>query len=148
MNWEDTHVNQECSFLLDTRSLWHIFFRFTLFLAFLVFRRSAEHRPKEQSVFSVFPLRSKVEFIHSPFLDSSHPGRRGAYPLHCTTTPIKYAEHFRDAQSLSCVLLPVTTWTVACQAPLSLEFSRQESWNGWPFPLPEDRRCLFISLLI
>ena len=25
-------------------------------------------------------------------------------------------------------------WTIAQQAPLSMEFSRQEYWNGWPFP--------------
>ena len=24
-----------------------------------------------------------------------------------------------------------TPWTVACQAPLSMEFSRQEHWSGW-----------------
>ena len=27
-------------------------------------------------------------------------------------------------------------WTVACQAPLSMGFSRQEYWNGLPCPLP------------
>ena len=27
-------------------------------------------------------------------------------------------------------------WTVACQAPLSIEFSRQEYWTGLPFPSP------------
>ena len=27
-------------------------------------------------------------------------------------------------------------WTVARQAPLSMGFSRQESWSGWPFPPP------------
>ena len=27
-------------------------------------------------------------------------------------------------------------WTVACQAPLSIEFSRQEYWNGLPCPSP------------
>ena len=27
-------------------------------------------------------------------------------------------------------------WTVACQAPLSIEFSRQEYWSGLPFPSP------------
>ena len=27
-------------------------------------------------------------------------------------------------------------WTVACQAPLSMEFSRQEYWSGLPFPSP------------
>ena len=25
-------------------------------------------------------------------------------------------------------------WTVACQAPLSMRFSRQEYWSGLPFP--------------
>ena len=29
-------------------------------------------------------------------------------------------------------------WTVACQAPLSIGFSRQEYWNGLPFPSPGD----------
>ena len=27
-----------------------------------------------------------------------------------------------------------TPWTVACQAPLSMGFSRQEYWSGVPFP--------------
>ena len=30
-------------------------------------------------------------------------------------------------------------WTVACQAPLSMGFSRQEYWSGLPFPSPGDR---------
>ena len=29
-----------------------------------------------------------------------------------------------------------TPWTVAHQAPLSMEFSSQEYWSGLPFPLP------------
>ena len=29
-----------------------------------------------------------------------------------------------------------TPWTVACQAPLSMEFSRQEYWSGFLFPSP------------
>ena len=32
----------------------------------------------------------------------------------------------------------VTPWTVACEAPLSMEFSRQEYWNGLPFLSPGD----------
>ena len=28
-----------------------------------------------------------------------------------------------------------TPWNIACQAPLSMEFSRQEYWNGLPFLL-------------
>ena len=38
------------------------------------------------------------------------------------------------AQSLSCVRLFVTPWTVAHQAPLSVGFSSQEYWSGLPFP--------------
>ena len=35
----------------------------------------------------------------------------------------------------ACVLirLQLCTWTVARQAPLSMEFSRQEYWSGLPF---------------
>ena len=29
-------------------------------------------------------------------------------------------------------------WTVACQAPLSMQFSRQEYWSGLPVPTPGD----------
>ena len=31
-----------------------------------------------------------------------------------------------------------TPWTVVCQAPLFMKFSRQEHWNGLPFPFPGD----------
>ena len=31
-----------------------------------------------------------------------------------------------------------TPWTVACQAPLSMGFSRQEYWSGLLFPSPGD----------
>ena len=32
----------------------------------------------------------------------------------------------------------VNSWTTACQAPLSIEFPKQEYWNGLPFPSPGD----------
>ena len=32
----------------------------------------------------------------------------------------------------------MTPWTVTCQAPLSMGFSRQEYWSGLPFPSPGD----------
>ena len=41
-------------------------------------------------------------------------------------------------KSLSCVWPFVTQWTAAHQAPLSMEFSRQEYWSGLPFPSPGD----------
>ena len=35
-------------------------------------------------------------------------------------------------------MLFATPWTVACQTPLSMGFSRQEHWSGLPFLTPED----------
>ena len=40
--------------------------------------------------------------------------------------------------ALSGVCLFAVPQTVACQAPLSMEFSRQEYWYGLPFPTPGD----------
>ena len=38
-----------------------------------------------------------------------------------------------------CVLgLFATPWTIACQVPLSMGFSRQEYWSGLPCPPPEE----------
>ena len=41
-------------------------------------------------------------------------------------------------QSVSCVQLFMTPWTVAPQAPLSMGFPRQQYWNELPFRPPED----------
>ena len=38
----------------------------------------------------------------------------------------------------SCIQLFVTLWSVACQAPLSMGFSKQEYWSGLPCLLPGD----------
>ena len=40
--------------------------------------------------------------------------------------------HFSRVQLLR------TPWTVACQVPLSMRFSRQEYWRGLSFPPPGD----------
>ena len=37
-----------------------------------------------------------------------------------------------------CVQLCATPWTIVRQAPLAMEFSRQEYWSGLPFPPPGD----------
>ena len=42
------------------------------------------------------------------------------------------------SQLLCCVRLFLTLWTIACQAPLSMGFSRQEYWNRLPFPLTQE----------
>ena len=41
-----------------------------------------------------------------------------------------------EVKLFSRVWLIVTPWTVACQAPLSMGFSRQEYWSGLPFASP------------
>ena len=40
--------------------------------------------------------------------------------------------------STKCVWVFATPWTVTCQAPLSMGFSRQEYWSGLPCPSPGD----------
>ena len=40
--------------------------------------------------------------------------------------------------SLSHVRFFMIPWTVASQAPLSMEFSKQEYWSGLPIPFPGD----------
>ena len=39
-----------------------------------------------------------------------------------------------------------SSWTIACQAPLSMGFPRQEFWSGLPFPSPGDLPNLGIKL--
>ena len=50
----------------------------------------------------------------------------------CSVTSCCMLSHF------SHVWLFATLWTVAWQAPLSMGFSRQEHWSGWPCHPPRD----------
>ena len=50
-------------------------------------------------------------------------------------TSSQYLWNFLLSCVLSHVQLFVTPWTVACQAPLSMGFSKQDYWSGLPFPL-------------
>ena len=45
-----------------------------------------------------------------------------------------------ESESISDSVLSesATPWTVAHQVPLSMEFSRQEYWSGYPFSSPGD----------
>ena len=49
-----------------------------------------------------------------------------------------HEERRKKVKSFSRVRLFETPWTEAHQAPLSMEFSRQEYWNGLPFASPGD----------
>ena len=55
------------------------------------------------------------------------------------TLPTKICiDKWSEVKSLSRVWLFATPWTVAHQAPPSMEFSRQEYWSGLLFPSPGD----------
>ena len=49
---------------------------------------------------------------------------------------IGYKEERKKVKSLSHVRIFEISWTVAHQAPQSMEFSRKEYWSGLPFPPP------------
>ena len=64
---------------------------------------------------------------------SAFPQREMSHP----TMPCpKVVKSVWKCKSLSHVRLFAIPWTVACQAPLSMEFSSQEYWSGLPFPSP------------
>ena len=59
-------------------------------------------------------------------------------PIHvCVCVCVRERER-ESVCMLSRVQFFLTSWTVARQALLSMELSRQEFWSGLPFPSPED----------
>ena len=59
----------------------------------------------------------------------------------------KYTYH--NGCMLSCfsrVQLFATLWIIACQAPLSMGFSKQEYWSGLPCSLPGDFPTLCVPM--
>ena len=65
-----------------------------------------------------------------PLLPISSCGNFGTYAL------VGQSEGESESVSCSVVSDSVTPRTVALQAPLSMGFSRQEYWSGWPYPSP------------
>ena len=61
-----------------------------------------------------------------------------AFLSHTAPTCVCLCVRMHACYSLSRVQLFTTPRTVARQAPLSMEFSRQEYWSGLPFPSPGD----------
>ena len=102
------------------------------------------HHSQWQFTFKFKLKKIKTQFFsctsHQPHLrcHQSHMPN-GYYLRQCSL--IEYFHRAVLRAVLSCfsrVQLFVTFWTVACQAPLSMGFSRQEYWNGLPYPPPED----------
>ena len=80
-----------------------------------------------------FPPDSQIP-RHTPHIDVRAPLLPPGHPR--THTQCLNSDALKVLVTQSCPTL-VTPWTVAHQAPLSMEFSRQEYWSGLPFPSPE-----------
>ena len=75
------------------------------------------------------------DWKRSVFIPIPKKGNAKECSNYCT---IALISHTSKVKLLSHVQLFATLWTVAYQAPPSMEFSRQEYWNGLPFPSPGD----------
>ena len=73
----------------------------------------------------------------APTRESPPAAKDPAQPQHTTTQMIQNKQR-EVCQSLSRVRFFASPRTVGGQAPLSTEFSRQESWSGLPCPFPRD----------
>ena len=83
----------------------------------------------------LFPLNRQVAYIQC-----GHAGRRNdSCPVRDGTGQCEVSRGYSTIlQSLSCIWFFVIPCTVAHQALLSTEFSRQEYWSGLPFPFSGD----------
>ena len=86
----------------------------------------------------------KIQLKSSPLLSITMPPRPGEV----ASPSVRLVHQHTSIMSLiTCVCVfshPVMSdflwplWTIACQAPLSMGFSRQEYWSGLPCPSPGD----------
>ena len=101
----------------------------------------------KRSLAATTELNQRKWLLGSGFLFSSHRrtqnlviltyGQLGPHPtLKGSSGSICY--RIKGGKSLSHVWPFATPWAVAYQAPLSMEFSRQEYWSELPFPSPGD----------
>ena len=83
---------------------------------------------------NAFPLPWSRKCSHAPGLKTwaSLWGKGGEGSLFCLPPPGGGGVVAKSCPPLA------TPQTVPCQAPLSVEFSRQEYWSGLPFPSPGD----------
>ena len=70
--------------------------------------------------------------------DTCESSRKCQFILFCCPCIMIICYYEVKCQLLSRVQVFVIPWTVAQQAPLPMEFSRQEYWSGFPFPSPGD----------
>ena len=77
---------------------------------------------------TIYPVKMTYIYIYRERERESERASAHAYTWVYTHAALVY--------SLSSVSLFATPWAVARQASPSMGFSRQESWNGLPFPSP------------
>ena len=83
--------------------------------------------------------------LSCPSPPAPNPSQHQSFPM---SQLFAWGGHIYTFMFISCMCMCVfshsvgsdsaTLWTVACQATLSLESSRQEYWSGLPFPTPGD----------
>ena len=93
------------------------------------------HNPCSQLLFSTWALVSP-RVLGQPVLELTNTPVKRKKSRFPGLNPNLLIQTFWPVKSLSSVRLFVTPWTVAYQAPQSMEFSRQEYWSGLPFPSP------------
>ena len=103
-------------------------------------------RGKEISALSHLSFTLSPRVLHclkiTQFADSSHfcqcltVSQKHQMMQSSESEPLCALEQKQNCKQLCCVPLFMTPWTVAHQAPLSMEFSRQEYWSGQPSPSP------------
>ena len=96
--------------------------------------------PQRQVLKSTKELLKLILIIHFIFPNMS---KILSFEHVSSTKMSEMLPHFHPAHAtaLSCisrVQLGVTLWIAACQAPLSMGFSRQEYWSRFPCPPPAD----------
>ena len=114
---------------VSLRSLLAIFCKFSETWAWLTWRIFATEPIHNEEIcsqlISFFSYLSIVDL--QGFVSFSWTSKRSSYTYTCACVL---------RMSLSHVQLFATPWTVACQAPPFMAFSRQEYWSGLSFPSP------------
>jgi len=95
-----------------------------------IFIEAAAAATSLQSCPTLRPYRQQPTRLPHPW-DS--PGKNTGIGCHFLLQCMKVKS---EVKSLSHVGPSATPWTAACQAPLSIGFSRQEYWSGVPLPFP------------
>ena len=98
--------------------------------------------------FPSFPSNLLIEIVDSQrsktFLRKKMKNNIIKYFLNHTKAKLDFQGKNTHKSTKWSVQLFATPWTVACQAPLPMRFSRQEYWSGLPFPSPK-RPCYIAS---